>query len=91
MCEEKHKQQSINRKKTINEFEKSIDGSSMVSNDNNSNENGTEQLRNFSIVISNATAKWSYTQTDNTLENIYLTVIPGRLAAIIGPVGAGKV
>lgn len=43
------------------------------------------------IVISNVTAKWSDVQSGNSLENINLTVSSGRLAAIIGPVGAGKV
>lgn len=53
--------------------------------------NQDEQLNNFCVVISNVTAKWTDSQTDNTLENINLTVRPGRLVAIIGPVGAGKV
>jgi len=62
-----------------------------VSN-NISNENGVaEQSSNFGIVISNASAKWTDSQIENTLENINLTVTPGRLVAIIGPVGAGKV
>ncbi|XP_008186888.2 probable multidrug resistance-associated protein lethal(2)03659 [Acyrthosiphon pisum] len=61
-----------------------------VSN-NISNENDTAvQSSNFGIVISNASAKWTDAQIDNTLENINLTVTPGRLVAIIGPVGAGK-
>lgn len=59
---------------------------------NISNENGVaEQSSNFGIVISNASAKWTDSQIENTLENINLTVTPGRLVAIIGPVGAGKV
>jgi len=41
--------------------------------------------------MSNASAKWTDAQIENTLENINLTVTPGRLVAIIGPVGAGKV
>lgn len=54
-------------------------------------ENETEPLNNLGIVVSNATAKWTDAQTENSLENINLTVKPGRLVAIIGPVGAGKV
>lgn len=50
-----------------------------------------EQSNDLGIVISNATAKWTDSQTENSLENINLTVIPGRLVAIIGPVGSGKV
>lgn len=55
------------------------------------NQNDNEQSNDLGIVISNATAKWTDAQTDNSLENINLTVRPGRLVAIIGPVGAGKV
>lgn len=51
----------------------------------------TECLNSFGIVISNASAKWTDIQACNTLENINLNIIPGRLVAIIGPVGAGKV
>lgn len=55
------------------------------------NENENEQSNDLGIVISNATAKWTDSQTENSLENINLTVVPGRLVAIIGPVGSGKV
>lgn len=55
------------------------------------NHDNTEQSTKFCINVSNVTAKWTDSQTDNTLENINLTVSPGRLVAIIGPVGAGKV
>jgi len=48
-------------------------------------------LNSVGIVISNASAKWKDIQACNTLENINLNIIPGRLVAIIGPVGAGKV
>lgn len=54
------------------------------------NDNGSPQLDNIGIVVNNATAKWSNAQTENSLENINLTVIPGRLVGVIGPVGAGK-
>ncbi|XP_022166667.1 probable multidrug resistance-associated protein lethal(2)03659 isoform X2 [Myzus persicae] len=75
--------------KTTNMLEKSSNGST-VANKNSIDRNDTEQLSNTGIVISNATAKWSDTQTYYTLDNINLTVKPGRLVAIIGPVGAGK-
>lgn len=55
------------------------------------NDNGSPQLNNIGIVANNATAKWTEAQTENTLENINLTVIPGRLVGVIGPVGSGKV
>jgi len=57
----------------------------------NSNEEDMGQLSNFGIDILNASAKWILNQPENSLNNINLTVRPGRLVAIIGPVGAGKV
>lgn len=50
-----------------------------------------EKNSDLGIVATNVTAKWTDAQTENSLENINLTVRPGRLVAIIGPVGAGKV
>ncbi|XP_022162518.1 probable multidrug resistance-associated protein lethal(2)03659 isoform X2 [Myzus persicae] len=54
------------------------------------NEENIDQSCNFGIDILNASAKWILNQPDNSLNNINLTVRPGRLVAIIGPVGAGK-
>lgn len=77
--------------KTKNGCEKSrYNGDSTLPN-NVSNQDDTEQSSDLSIVVSNVTAKWTDTQTDNTIENINLTVKSGHLIAIIGPVGAGKV
>lgn len=42
------------------------------------------------IIAKNATAKWLPHLIDNTLSNINLKVTPGRLVAVIGPVGSGK-
>lgn len=42
------------------------------------------------IVISNIIAKWSGDSNENTLSNINAIVKPGRLVAVIGPVGSGK-
>lgn len=42
------------------------------------------------IFIKNATAKWSESIADNTLTNVTVSVKPGQLLAIIGPVGSGK-
>lgn len=50
-----------------------------------------EHLSNPSIVMTNATAKWTDSQTDNSIENINLTIRSGQLVIVIGPVGAGKV
>ncbi|XP_025406860.1 probable multidrug resistance-associated protein lethal(2)03659 [Sipha flava] len=58
--------------------------------DNTDDKNQIDQLDNFSIDITNASAKWIHSQPDNTLNNINLTVKPGQLVAIIGAVGAGK-
>lgn len=53
--------------------------------------NVNEQFSNLAVVVSNVTAKWTDKQTDNSLENINLTIRSGQLVAIIGPVGVGKV
>ncbi|XP_049822547.1 probable multidrug resistance-associated protein lethal(2)03659 isoform X1 [Aethina tumida] len=42
------------------------------------------------IFMTNATAKWTEASTDNTFTNITLQATPGKLLAIIGPVGSGK-
>lgn len=42
------------------------------------------------IYVTNATAKWSETSAENTLFNISVSVGPGTLLAVIGPVGSGK-
>lgn len=62
-----------------------------IKNDYQDFENETELDDDNCIVFFNATAKWTDDQNNNTLENINLTVSPGRLLAVIGSVGAGKV
>lgn len=42
------------------------------------------------IFIRNATAKWTDSCVDSTLTNVTLSVRPGQLLAVIGPVGSGK-
>lgn len=59
--------------------------------DYKNNYNEPKPLTNFGIVVSNVVSKWTDDKTENTLENINLTVRPGQLVAIIGSVGAGKV
>jgi len=43
------------------------------------------------VTVTDVTAKWPGDQTENTLDNVNVTVTAGQLVAIIGPVGAGKV
>lgn len=43
------------------------------------------------LFLSNAVASWSGDNHDPTLNNITVNLTPGKLAAIIGPVGSGKV
>jgi len=65
-----------------------------ITNNSNDIENNKEydnSLNSHGIVILNTSAKWTDVQTNNTLENINLTINSGSLVAIIGPVGAGKV
>lgn len=59
--------------------------------DNHRDKRNVEQSNEFSVVVSNATAKWTADQLDNSLNGINLTVEPGRLVAIVGSIGAGKV
>ncbi|GFN81872.1 multidrug resistance-associated protein 4 [Plakobranchus ocellatus] len=46
---------------------------------------------NVSVKMNNITAKWEGRDAEaNTLENITVSVKPGELVAVIGPVGSGK-
>ncbi|XP_026807194.1 probable multidrug resistance-associated protein lethal(2)03659 isoform X3 [Rhopalosiphum maidis] len=90
LLREEKDERSITQMKTKNGFENAkLNDGNTVSN-NIINQDATEQSNDFCIVVSNITAKWTESQTDNTLENINLTVKHGHLIAIIGPVGAGK-
>ncbi|XP_076255687.1 putative multidrug resistance-associated protein lethal(2)03659 isoform X3 [Rhynchophorus ferrugineus] len=42
------------------------------------------------ISTKDATAKWNESAQDNTLSEININVLPGKLLAVIGPVGSGK-
>ncbi|WAR23542.1 ABCC3-like protein, partial [Mya arenaria] len=42
------------------------------------------------VVIDNVSAKWNQKQKQPTLKNVSAKVEPGKLLAVIGPVGAGK-
>ncbi|XP_049951176.1 probable multidrug resistance-associated protein lethal(2)03659 isoform X3 [Schistocerca serialis cubense] len=48
------------------------------------------QKENPVVKLEDATAKWQDDAPDNTLKNVSLEVVPGKLLAVIGPVGAGK-
>lgn len=50
----------------------------------------SKRKRRKGIIMKNSTAKWVPTLGENTLSNINLKVTPGRLVAVIGPVGSGK-
>lgn len=68
-----------------------VDGKTISNGETKNNDDPGENAIDFSVNISNATAKWTNDQKRNTLENINLSIRPGQLIAIIGPVGAGKV
>ncbi|XP_054272885.1 probable multidrug resistance-associated protein lethal(2)03659 [Macrosteles quadrilineatus] len=42
------------------------------------------------ITVTNAMARWTPEVADDSLSHINLRVVPGKLTAIIGPVGSGK-
>lgn len=65
-----------------NNYASKIEEDDIQENINNKEEKG--------IVLKDVTAKWSGDATENTLTNINALVQPGRLVAVIGPVGSGK-
>nr|UTK61406.1 ABCC4 [Hyphantria cunea] len=42
------------------------------------------------VRLKHATAKWIASHQENTLTDLSLTIKPGKIIAVIGPVGAGK-
>ncbi|CAH1736108.1 unnamed protein product [Aphis gossypii] len=94
LLEEKDHQIQNSHLKYDNSVEQNIGQSSIVddytANNCNDIEDKKESVNSNSIVILNTSAKWTDVQTNNTLENINLTVNSGQLVAVIGPVGAGK-
>jgi ATP-binding cassette subfamily C (CFTR/MRP) protein 4 len=50
-----------------------------------------EQDQKLGVTITNGSAKWTPNSIVDTLTNISLRVKPGKLCAVIGPVGSGKV
>ncbi|XP_075982413.1 putative multidrug resistance-associated protein lethal(2)03659 [Anticarsia gemmatalis] len=42
------------------------------------------------VRLKHATAKWIVSHQENTLTDLSLTIKPGKIIAVIGPVGAGK-
>lgn len=50
----------------------------------------TTQTGDCHVSINNVTAKWDQASNQATLSNITAHVEPGKLLAVIGPVGAGK-
>uniref|UniRef100_A0A2S2QEN8 Putative multidrug resistance-associated protein lethal n=1 Tax=Sipha flava TaxID=143950 RepID=A0A2S2QEN8_9HEMI len=73
-----------------NNDQNTINNGNNSSSDNTYGEPERPHLKNFGIVMSNVSAKWSSCQSKYSLRNVSLTVRPGRLVAIIGPIGAGK-
>lgn len=49
-----------------------------------------EQDQKLGITIFNGSAKWTPHSISDTLNNINISVKPGKLCAVIGPVGSGK-
>lgn len=94
MYEEKYGQvvnQSKTNKAEIEGVGKQIVNDKSFALDHENNYKEPNSLTTYGIVVSNVTSKWTNDQTENSLKNINLTVIPGQLVAIIGSVGAGKV
>jgi len=92
LLQEEKDGESTNVVRTKNGYKNAINYGCTASN-NVANRNDSKRLlsNDYGVVVSNVTAKWTDTQTNNSLDNVSLTITPGRLVAIIGPVGAGKV
>jgi ATP-binding cassette subfamily C (CFTR/MRP) protein 4 len=58
---------------------------------NNRNTNNSEQDQKYGVYIRNGSAKWIPNSITDTLTHIRICVKPGKLCAVIGPVGSGKV
>jgi ATP-binding cassette subfamily C (CFTR/MRP) protein 4 len=58
---------------------------------NKANNINHEQDQKLGVTITNGSAKWISDSTEDTLTHISLWVKPGKLCAVIGPVGSGKV
>ena len=67
-----------------------INGSLETKISEESEDNATSE-RMTGVKIINMTAKWYEDLPGNTLTNVSMDVGPGKLVAIIGPVGSGKV
>ncbi|GFG28327.1 hypothetical protein Cfor_09080 [Coptotermes formosanus] len=61
-----------------------------MQNSNNRIMNNGEQDQKFGVCIRNGSAKWTPNSITDTLSHISLCVKPGKLCAVIGPVGSGK-
>lgn len=51
---------------------------------------GDTKLNGNVLEMENAVARWTPNQTENTLNDISLSIKPGMLIAVIGQVGSGK-
>lgn len=90
LCGEKHDHVGNLLKTDKLDTGNGIKNGNSLSNYSSSRDN-VSQLRNYGINVSNVTAKWTETQTENSLQSINLTLRPNQLTAIVGPIGAGKV
>ena len=49
-----------------------------------------EDTSSSTVVLEEVSGKWNSEETELSLDNVSLTSSPGKLVAIIGPVGSGK-
>ncbi|VVC87931.1 unnamed protein product, partial [Leptidea sinapis] len=73
-----------------------VKGNGTLSSPMESSEEDNEELATVveedarGVRLKHATAKWIVSNAENTLTDMSLTIKPGKLIAVIGPVGAGK-
>jgi len=68
-----------------------MDGGLETCEEMNGNAGEDTYLDKISVQMVNVSAKWSDQLSENTLNNVNITINSGSSFAIIGPVGSGKV
>ncbi len=87
----KKSEEPANSKISKTEKEENLQPIGMAVNNVNHDSNNSLTDNKYSIVIKDATAKWSENSNEDSLNNVSINIGRGGLMAIIGPVGAGKV
>ncbi|KAL1140805.1 hypothetical protein AAG570_000733 [Ranatra chinensis] len=80
----------VNDTSTDQKGKKNPETDSLLENNENGHEIAKHVLLSGVINIKGGTTKWTDDQSENTLSNVNINFCPGKLTAVIGPVGSGK-